>query len=105
MDADEILLPLDRQRALSMHREHQIGDCVVDDPPGYTIDDFNQCVVANAAEEVYCHPDDEARLDVLKLPEPNRPLLEADGALWVKGETDGVNAPPVRRRSRRYQRP
>jgi hypothetical protein len=105
MDADEILLPLDRQRALSMHREHRIGNCVVDDPPGYTVDDFNQSVVANAAEEVYCHPDDEARLNDLKLPEPNGPLLEADGASWVKGRTDGVNAPPVRRRSRRYQRP
>jgi hypothetical protein len=104
VDADEVLLPLDRQRALTMHRDHAIGNCVVDDPAGYTVDDFNQCIVSHAAEEVYCHPDDEARLDRLILPSSSQPLLMVQGASWVKGKTDGVNEPPERRRSRRYQR-
>jgi hypothetical protein len=77
---------------------------VMDAPSGYTVDDFNQCIVANAAEEVYCHPDDEGRLDALQFPDPKQPLLMVDGGSWIKGSTDGVNGPPVRPRSRHYKR-
>jgi hypothetical protein len=75
------------------------------DAPGvFGVDDFNQAVVASARSEVYCHPDDLDRLEVLDLPNPNRPLIEMSGGEWLRGSTDGVNSRLERRRHRRYRR-
>lgn len=101
--ADEILLPLDRSTAMILHSRPSIRDHVMNAPPDCTVDDFNQAVVANAAAEVYCHPDDSGRLERVRFRDADRPLMHVDGASWVKAKTDGINAPPVRKRHRRYR--
>ena len=104
IDADEVLVPLDRETALILHRDPVVGQRIVDDPDGYSIDEFNQFTVSNTAREIYCHPEDVSRLRGLKFPEPDAPILlmEADPRAAVKA--DGVNAPPTRRAHRRYRR-
>jgi hypothetical protein len=101
--ADVILLPLDRECVLVLHSEDWIGNCSIDSPAGYTIDQVNQLVVGNAVSEIYCHPDDEGRLQELVFPEPDQPLMHVSGASWLTARTDGVNSPPRRRRHRRYR--
>ncbi len=103
-NSDEIWLPLDRSTALIMHDDPAIGDRVVFNPPGYSVDDFNQVTITHSFNEVYCHPDDLHRLRGLQLPPPNRTLLMAEGADFVRGTTDGLNAPAERMRHRRYRR-
>jgi hypothetical protein len=103
--ADEIWLPLDRSTALILHTDEVIGDRVFPAPAGVTVDTFNQMVVGQAYQEVYCHPDDVARLKRITLPKSNRPLMQASGTDWVKGKTDGVNEPLNRTGHRRYRRP
>ena len=103
IDSDEVLVPLDRQTALILHRDPVIAQCIVEDPDGYTIDEFNQITVSNAAREIYCHPNDVSRLSGLEFPKPDAPVLlvEADPRMAVKA--DGVNATPTRRAHRRYR--
>jgi hypothetical protein len=103
-NADELWIPLDRSTALVLHSEKDVGDRVIKAPSGHTVDDFNQNVVGSAYREVYCHPDDVQRLRRLKFPKTNVPLMTTSGAEWIKGRTDGVNAPPVRVGHRRYRR-
>jgi hypothetical protein len=103
IDADEILLPVDRRTVLILHNDPEIGEQILDAPPGYAIDNLNQIVVSNAVAEVYCHPADEHMLEGLELPEPDRPLLRASVGSWFKATIDGINAPPTRRRHRRWR--
>lgn len=67
-------------------------------------DVFNQAVIGNAVNEIYCHPSDRAAIDSAELPDPQQPLLGIEGGSWLKIQTDGVNAPPTRRKPRRYRR-
>lgn len=104
-NADEIWMPLDRRTALILHGDEIVGERVIKVPPKHSVDDFNQVVVAQAGSEVYCHPEDVWRLHRLDLPQPDRqPLVQVSGADWVKGDTDGVNAPPKRAGHMRYRR-
>jgi hypothetical protein len=103
INADEILLPLDRRSAMILHRDPGLGERVMNAPDGFTVDDFNQHVVMNAAVEVYCHPDDGDRLDRLTFPTPDQPLLQMNGGSWIQSSVDGVNATPKRKRARRYR--
>ncbi len=103
IDADEILLPIDRSTVLILHNDPDIGERILGAPPGYTVESLNQIIVSNAAAEVYCHPDDEHRLQSLEFPEPGRPLLRATVGSWFTASIDGVNAPPRRRRHRRWR--
>lgn len=104
IDADEVLLPLDRQTALILHREPTVGQRIVNDPDRYSIDEFNQSTVSNAAKEIYCHPDDVGRLNRLEFPEADAPLVLMDADPRVAIQADGINAPPKRRTHRRYRR-
>ena len=105
IDADEILLPVDRRTVLILHNEPEMGEQILDAPPGYAIENLNQIVVSNAVSEVYCHPADEHRLKGLEFPEPDRPLLRATTGSWFTATIDGINAPPTRRRHRRWRSP
>lgn len=98
--ADEIWMPLDRQTLLVLHRNAAVGEVVMEAPPEQTIDECNQIIVQHAKAEVYLHPEDIGRLDELRLPDPDHPVLQIDGA-WGP-LPDGVNQPPERRRPRRY---
>jgi hypothetical protein len=75
--ADELIVPIDRRTALIMHLDERVGDRVVDAAPGQTVDGFNQHVAGSTFREVFCYPDDVARLDAIQLPEPNRPVASA----------------------------
>jgi hypothetical protein len=103
--ADEIWIPLDRSTLLVLHNDEMIEEGRLLAPRGYSLDNVNAFVVSQADREVYCHPDDVARLDQFDLPDPDRPVLHVNGAGWVRGTTDGVNKPPVREGHRRYRRP
>jgi Protein of unknown function (DUF4238) len=102
IDADEILVPLDRRTAMALHNDPMIGEAIIDDPP-VSVDDFNQCIVSNANAEVYCHPADVVRLEALELPMPGRPLIMVDETTRSSVNTDGVNSAPIRKRHRRYR--
>jgi hypothetical protein len=102
--ADELWLPLDRSTALILHSENLLGDRVVHAPVSHSVDDFNQAVVSQAHREIYCHPDDLPRLQRLRFPDPDRPLMSASGVGWMRAQADGVNATPVRVGHHRYRR-
>jgi hypothetical protein len=104
INADEILIPLDRRTVLLLHKEFDLPDAFSTKPGDMTIDEVNQAVVGNATSELYCHPDDAERLKELRWPSPNRPLLQMSGGLGADIVTDGVNSPPTRRNHRRYRR-
>lgn len=103
-NADEVWVPLDRRTALILHNEELVGERVIKAPPEHSVDDFNQAIVSQAGHEVYCHPDDLWRLRRLRLPRADRPLFQVSGGDWNRGTTDGVNAPPRRRKHMRYRR-
>lgn len=103
-NADEIWFPLDRSSALILHSDALVGERVVRNP-ATTIDEFNQVVVSQAAQEIYCHPDDLPRLCRLDLPKANRPIMKVSGADWITAKIDGVNAPLMRTGHHRYRRP
>jgi hypothetical protein len=102
--ADEIWRPLDRKTLLVLHSDRIVGDCIMDAPPGFTIDECNRRLIFFASSEIYCHPNDFGRLEQLDLPDPDRPLFTVSGGGWMRGGTDGVNKPAQRKRHRRYRR-
>jgi hypothetical protein len=104
-NADELWIPLDRRTGLILHTDDVVGDTIMDAPPDFTVDRWNQAIVSRAHNEAYCHPEDVERLDFLDFPDRNRPLFEVmDAGSWLRGSTDGVNTPPERRRHHRYRR-
>ena len=103
INADEILIPLDRRTVLLLHNELDLPDAFSTKSGDMTIDEVNQSVVGNATAELYCHPDDAWRLKMLRWPSPKRPLIEVSGGLGADVVTDGVNSPPSRRTHRRYR--
>jgi hypothetical protein len=65
--ADEIWLPLDRSTAVILHSNSLVGEKVTDAPANFPVDNFNQEVIANAVQEIYCHPADYERVAQLQL--------------------------------------
>jgi hypothetical protein len=103
--ADEIWLPLDRSTLLVLHSDDQIDEHQVRVETSDNLAEINQVIVSQALSEVFCHPDDIARVDEIHLRADDQPILNVSGPEWFKGKTDGVNQRPRRRRPLRYRRP
>ena len=103
-NAEELWLPLDRSRMFVLHDHPEIDEGVMELNTLFR-DSFNQGVIANTVGEIYCHPDDIEMVHRAELPDSDQPLLGFQGGSWFDLGTDGVNAPPRRRRHRRYRRP
>lgn len=99
--ADEIWVPLARRTLLVLHSDPSIGDMFATASPEMMADK-NQGFIHNAWDEIYCHPDDAARITQLEMPSPERPLFGVGGAHDTP--SDGVNDAPSRRAHRRYRR-
>jgi hypothetical protein len=99
--ADEIWVPLTRRALLVLHDDPSIGDAFLNGTPELA-EERNPAFVHNAWDEVYCHPEDAAKVGELEMPGPDRPVLGMGGADDTRA--DGVNEAPRRRGHRRYQR-
>jgi len=101
--ADEILLPVNRRTALIFHSDDLVGDRKINVDNPMATSDFNHLMINGAFEEIYAHPEDVDSLRSLSWPDPNRAVMTVNGGGWVRAQTDGVNAPPVRKKPRRYR--
>lgn len=103
VNADRIYVPLDRRTVLALHNDTLMEQTIIRDAGDLTIDDMNQILVQQLANELYCHPDDVDRITALTLPSPNAyPLMDVIGGDWTTN-VDGVNQPPTRTGPRRYR--
>lgn len=98
--AEEIMIPIGRRELLVLHIHDGIGEHVI--PAVHSLRECNQMIVQYAAAEVYAHPNDADAVASLEMPDVNRPIGQVDGADFLKRMPDGINAPPVRTRPRRY---
>jgi len=104
-NADQIIVPIDRQAALVLGTLGTTGCGVITTSDELLLRQINQYVVGNAINEVYCNSADETQLDGLEFPDPNRPLFTISADDAVLTNTDGVNAAPIRKSPRRFRRP
>lgn len=88
-NADHIILPLGRDKWLSLSPEYssRIENCGEAE-----VDVINEQMVKQAWESIYCHPDDAPTLSNAEFDLPYPPLMDLIGATDFKVRVDGIGA-------------
>jgi len=101
-NAEEIIVPVDRQSALVLGRLGTSGLGIVTTSDDSLLRQINQHVVGNAVNEIYCNDADELQLEDLDFPDPDRPLFTIPSVDGL-AKTDGIDAAPIRKSPRRFR--